>query len=74
MAGDIRGDVAHGRASVVGGAGSSAAYHGVQSYGFPAHNITPDRHMQDAEIYLDGRAAGLVENDIESAIRKEGLR
>lgn len=73
LAADIRGNRARGKAVITAGR-SSVPYAGPINYGWAAHNIEASGFMQAADRAMEPYALKALTNDINSKIRKRGLR
>ena len=72
LAGNIRGNRAQSKAVVIAGR-SSVPYAGPINYGWPARNIPANPFMQRADEEMRDRSVELLEDGINTAIRKRGL-
>lgn len=72
LAGDIRGNRAQSKASVIAGR-ASIRYAGPINYGWPRRNIAPSGFMQKASDEMEPIAVRLLEADINRKIRSKGL-
>ena len=72
LARDIRGNRAKSKAVVTAGR-KSIPYAGPINYGWPARNITASGFMQKADEEMRPRAVQILEDDINSKIRKRGM-
>lgn len=72
LAGGIRGNRAQSKAVVIAGR-SSIPYAGAINYGWPARNIAASSFMQKADDEMRDRSVELLEDGINTAIRKRGL-
>lgn len=72
LAGSLRGNRAKNRAVITAG-GARARYAGPQNYGWRRRNIEPQGFMQKADQVLQTRSRVLLEDALNSAIRRSGL-
>lgn len=72
LAGDVRGNRAKSKAVITAGR-ASLPYAGVQNYGWPAHNISPQGFMQKADRELQPISLRLLEREVNRQIRKRGM-
>lgn len=72
LAGDVRGNRAKSKAVVTAGR-ASVPYAGPINYGWPARNIAPQAFMQKADEQMQPKALRLLEDEINSQIRRKGL-
>lgn len=72
LAADIRGNRAQSKAVVTAGRGS-VPYAGPINYGWPARNIAASPFMQKADQEMQDRSVQLLEDGINTAIRRRGL-
>lgn len=73
LAGDIRGNRAKSKAVVTAGR-SSIPYAGPINYGWPTRNIKPALFMQEADRQMEPVALRMLEDEINSVIRRKGLQ
>ena len=72
LAGDARGNRAQSKAVVTIGR-ASLPYAGPINYGWPARNIAPNPFMQRADAEMQPRSVQLLEDGVNTAIRRRGL-
>lgn len=72
LAADVRGNRAKSKAVITAGR-ASLPYAGVQNYGWPAMNISPQGFMQAADRTLQPLALRMLERDINQLIRRRGM-
>lgn len=72
LAGGIRGNRAQSKAVVIAGR-SSIPYAGPINYGWPARNIAANPFMQRADAEMQPRSVELLEDGVNTAIRRRGL-
>lgn len=72
LASRIRGNRAQSKAVVTAG-GAAAPHTGPINYGWPARNIPANPFMQKADHDMRDRSVQLLEDGINTAIRKRGL-
>lgn len=72
LSGDIRGNRAQSKAVVTAGR-SSVPYAGPINYGWPARGIAANPFMQRADEEMQPRSIELLEDGINTAIRRRGL-
>lgn len=72
LAGSLRGNRAKNRAVITAG-GARARHAGPQNYGWRRRNIEPQGFMQKADQVLQTRSRVLLEDALNSAIRRSGL-
>lgn len=73
LAGDIRGNRSRSRATITAGR-VSVPYAGPINYGWAARGIAPAGFMQKADQELQPYALRRLEDDINAAIRRRGIR
>lgn len=73
LAGDVRGNRARSKAVVMAGR-ASLPYAGPINYGWAARNITPSLFMQRADQAMRPFALRRLEAEINTTIRRHGLR
>lgn len=74
LASTIRGNRAKAKAVVAVGNSRAVRYAGPINYGWPARNIPADGFMQKADQEMRPIALGMLEMEINSQIRKRGLK
>lgn len=72
LAGDIRGNRAKSKAVVAAGR-ASVPYAGPINYGWQKRGISPSGFMQKADQVMQPRAIQMLEDEINSVIRRKGL-
>lgn len=72
LAADVRGNRAKSKAVITAGR-ASLPYAGVQNYGWPARNISPQGFMQAADRDLQPISLRLLEAEINKQIRRRGM-
>jgi len=72
LAGTVRGIASKNKATVTAGS-ATVGYAGPINYGWPRRNIRATHFMQRADPVINARAVGLLEADIDTAIRRRGL-
>jgi len=73
LAGSLRG-VAEKSSAVVTVGGAAIRYAGPINYGWPARNIAPSGFMQKASDEMEPRAVSILEDEINRAISRRGLK
>lgn len=73
LAASIRGNKAKSKAVVRAGR-AAVPYAGAINYGWPKRGIAPSLYMQRGEQEYTPKAVNRLEEEIESAIRRKGLR
>lgn len=73
LAGDVRGNRSRSKATIAAG-GVAVPYAGAINYGWARHNIEPAGFMQAADRALQPYALQRLEDDINQAIQKRGMR
>ena len=73
LAGNIRGSKTKNRAIVTAG-GARVPYAAAINYGWGAHHITPARFMQRADDAMRDKALDMLDDAINAAIKKKGLK
>lgn len=72
LAADVRGNRAKSKAVVRVGR-ASVPYAGALNYGWPARNIAATNYLQKTDKAMQPIAVGLLEQEIDRAIRRRGL-
>jgi len=73
LAATVRGNKAKNKAVVMAGR-ARVKYAGAINYGWPARNIEPSFFMQRADAALAPRAVAMLEEGLDTAMRKAGLQ
>ena len=73
LAGSVRGNRAKSKAVVAAGSARAVPYSGVQNYGWPARHIPAQGFMQRADDVMRTRAIGMLEDEVNTVIRRRGL-
>lgn len=73
LAGSVRGNRAKSKAVVMAGR-ARVPYAGAINYGWPARGITGSHFMQRADAVMQPKALALLDQEIDAAIRRRGLK